>query len=150
MTDLSASRVASRWLQRQAEITVEFFREKGFAVLHGQGSLQEVARALGQSVVKRVPGPGSVPKLRGAVRAFSFHWSNAQAAWSVISVREFPWGIDGAEFILFVGQDTQSPLGKVWTLPEMQHVAKMLPNHPGYADSAERVIRAGRTWEEGR
>ena len=81
--------------------------------------------------------PSSVPKLRGATGAFSFHWSNAQDKWDVIRVREFPWNTDGAEFVLFVGPESLSPLGKVWTLTEMEYVAKGLTRHPGSGAGGE-------------
>jgi len=106
---------------------------QGFAFLTEGGDIDEIARALNTKLLLHLPPSGKVAKARGAAKAFSFHWSNAQKAWDVISVRSFPWGIDGAEFILFVGRNAVSPTGKLWALPEMRYVAKKLRNHPGYA-----------------
>ena len=133
-------KVAARWEQRKAGtegVVADYVREHGYVTLHGTGSIHDVTVALAQSVIRRLPGPKAVPKIRGALKAFSFHWSNAQRSWDVIGVREFPWDIDGAEFIVFVGADALSPLGKVWTLTEMKYVAKALPDHPGFANSPE-------------
>lgn len=108
---------------------------KGYAMLQSGGTIKTLTDALNMHMVRRVPPPGQVPRVRGAAKAFSFHWSNAQAKWSVITAPsgDFPWGIDGAEFILFVAKTAVSPLGKVWTLPEMKYVAQGLQEHPGYA-----------------
>lgn len=135
-------KVVHRWIHKKADtvvggVVVEYFREHGYVTLHGTGSIREVTAALAQSVLRRMPGPKAVPKVKGFLKAFSFHWSNAQRAWSVIGVREFPWDIDGAEFVVFVGADAMSPLGKIWSLVEMQYVAKALPEHPGFANSVE-------------
>lgn len=116
-------------------------RKGWFAIVRG-GDVRELIQALNETVVRRVPPPGEVPKIRGAIRAFSFHWSNGQGKWDVITVREFPHGIDGAEFVVFVGRHGLSPLGKPWTLGHMKEVAQRLNKHPGYAsspDSARRV-----------
>jgi hypothetical protein len=111
---------------------------KGYALLLEGGDIDELARALSAGMVRNIPSPMSVSKLRGAVKAFSFHWSNGQAAWDVISVtRDLPWGLDGAEFVLFIGRNALSPVGKLWTLSEMRYVAKKLVDHPGYAGSME-------------
>lgn len=110
---------------------------KGYAFIQGGGNLQDIALALNTQIIRRMPPALRVPRPRGAVKAFSFHWSNAQAAWHVMIIKEFPWPIDGAEFIVFVGPLALSPLGKVWTLTEMQYVAKRLRPHPGYAGSFE-------------
>jgi len=110
---------------------------KGYAFLTEGGDIDELARTLTAGMVKHVPSPMQVGKLRGATKAFSFHWSNAQGAWSVITLRDFPWGLDGAEFILFAGAKATSPVGKSWSLAEMKYVAKKLAPHPGYAGSME-------------
>lgn len=106
---------------------------KGYVFLTEGGDIDELARALNAGIIRRPPSPMRVAKVKGAVKAFSFHWSNAQAAWDVIPIRDFPWGLDGAEFILFVGRKAVSPTGKLWSLTEMRYVAKKLANHPGYA-----------------
>jgi hypothetical protein len=136
-------RVATRWHARQANgVTADYNYAHGYATLHGDGDIQDVIDALKQSVMRRIPAPNNVPKIRGALKAFSFHWSNAQNAWDVIAVRDFPWGIDGAEFILFVGSDALSPLGKVWTLTEMKYVAKGLPRHPNAPSATSWGLRS--------
>lgn len=114
---------------------------KGFAFLTEGGDIAELTRALNAGMVRRPPPPMKVAKARGAAKAFSFHWSNAQAEWDVISAREFPWPLDGAEFILFVGRKAVSPTGKLWSLTEMRYVAKKLANHPGFAFSVRGSLR---------
>ena len=147
----------SRRLAAAAE-PVEYDAEarKGWFFLHSGGDIGALTHALDQEMVRRVPPPQQVAKARGAHKAFSFHWSNAQAKWDVIMVREFPWGIDGAEFIVFTGKKALSPVGKTWSLAEMRYVAKGLNKHPGYAQSPESARRAkhmpdvndpGRKWE---
>lgn len=133
-------RIAARWLGRlatQEGMPIEYHPRAGYVLLRGSGSIREVAQALGRYLARQVPEPVNVSRVRGFPKAFSFHWSNAQRAWDVIPVREFPWALDGAEVIVFVGPDALSPLGKLWTLPEMRYVAKLLPDHPGYARSVE-------------
>lgn len=110
---------------------------RGYAFLTEGGEIEELARALSAGIVRHMPGPMSVNKVRGAVKAFSFHWSNAQRAWDVVAWRDFPWSLDGAEFILFLGRNALSPLGKPWSLAEMRYVAKKLAQHPGFASSME-------------
>lgn len=80
--------------------------------------------------------PAVVAKPRG-YRGFSFHWSNAQRAWDVISANDPSWQTDGAEFLVYFAKDALSPLGKPWSLKEMEYVAKTLPDHPGFANSME-------------
>jgi hypothetical protein len=131
-------RVAARYLRRCATETLTYDRNHGFVVLRdSQDDIQGLAHRLNQTVVRNPPDPGSTPWLRGAVKAYSFHWSNAQAAWDVITARQFPWSLDGAEFILFVGSGAVSLLGKPWGLSEMKYVARALDHHPGYAGSME-------------
>jgi len=110
---------------------------KGYAFLLEGGTIDGVAHGLGAGIVKHVPSPMVVPKVRGAGKAFSFHWSNASAAWDVIVWKDFPAHLDGAEFILFTGRTALSPLDKPWSLAEMRYVATRLPPHPGYASSYE-------------
>jgi len=114
---------------------------KGYAFLAEGGDIDELSRALNAGMIRHMPSPGNVPKVKGAVKAFSFHWSNAQAEWDVISIRDFPWGIDGAEFVLFVGRKAVSPTGRPWSLTEMRYVAKKLVNHPGFAFSVRGSLR---------
>ncbi len=129
---------------------------KGWFVIEAGGDIASVTQALNAQMVRRVPPPQQVVKVRGTHKAFSFHWSNAQAQWDVIMVREFPWGIDGAEFFVFTTKAAKSPLGKTWSLAEMRYVAKGLNKHPGYAQSPESARRAefmpdvndpNRSWE---
>lgn len=96
---------------------------------------KEIARHLRALVT-----PTTVTKPRGT-RGFSFHWSNAQASWDVVSWNDASWHTDGAEFLVYFTKDALSPLGKPWSLKEMQYVAKMLPEHPGYAFSMEGAAR---------
>lgn len=94
--------------------------------------------------------PATVTKPRGT-RGFSFHWSNAQAAWDVVPWADPSWHTDGAEFLVYFTNDALSPVGKKWTLKEMEYVAKMLPPHPGYAHSFEGMThRVARRFFEGR
>ena len=118
---------------------------KGWAMLQSGGSIKTLTDALNMHMVRRVPPPGEVPKVTGAVKAFSFHWSNAQAKWDAIAIRDFPWSIDGAEFILFLGKNAVSPVGKSWSLSEMRYIAQGLNHHPGFA-SAVRAAATADKW----
>lgn len=69
---------------------------RGFAFLTEGGDIDELARALTAGIIRHMPAPMTVNKVRGAVKAFSFHWSNAQAAWDVVAWKDFPWGLDWA------------------------------------------------------
>lgn len=111
----------------------------GLALINEGGNIADLVRELNAQMVRRMPRPQQVQRLRGAAKAFSFHWSNGQAAWDVIALKgsDMPWGLDGAEFVVFVGAKAFSPVGKLWTLTEMQYVAKQLNPHPGYASSFE-------------
>lgn len=109
--------------------------QRGYAFLQSGGDIDELARALTTGMVRHVPSPMDVPRIKGAVKAFSFHWSNAQARWDVVIWKDFPWGLDGAEFILFIGKDALSPLDQLWSLAEMKYVAKKLGQHPGFGFS---------------
>jgi hypothetical protein len=97
--------------------------------------VREIAKHLRYLVV-----PTTVTKPRGT-RGFSFHWSNAQAAWDVVTWNDSSWHTDGAEFLVYFTKDALSPLGRPWSLKEMQYVAKMLPAHPGYSQSYESALR---------
>lgn len=119
---------------RPEPIDLQVQPNKGYALLIGGGAVRDLTAYLNKTMVRHVPSPQKVGKVRGALKAFSFHWSNAQNAWDVISVsRDLPWGLDGAEFILFIGPKALSPVGKLWTLAEMRYVAKGLNPHPGAA-----------------
>ena len=126
MGDVMESKTASA-----APLEMYVNTRKGYALIHGGGNIREITEEINRTMTRNVPNPQQVGKVRGAKKAFSFHWSNAQNKWDVISVRDFPWGIDGAEFIVFVGKDAKSPVDKPWTLSEMRYVAKGLMNHPG-------------------
>lgn len=78
-----------------------------------------------------------VQKPKGA-RGFSFHWSNAQSVWDVIPANDPTWGLDGAEFLLYFLPGALSPVGKPWSLKEMEYIAHELPAHPG----SDRGVRA--------
>jgi hypothetical protein len=79
--------------------------------------------------------PVTVQKPKG-MRGYSFHWSNAQAAWSVIGANDPTWMTDGAEFLVYFAPSL-SPSGRPWTIKDMQLAAKLLPMHPGYVNSVE-------------
>ena len=104
----------------------------------GTGDPREMARVLGGHF-RGLLRPMTVQKPKGT-RGFSFHWSNAQAKWDVITANDPTWGLDGAEFLVYFRPDALSPLGKPWSLKEMQYVASNLPVHPG----AEFAMRAAR------
>lgn len=119
--------------------------QHGYAFLKDGGDIDELARALSAGMVRHVPSPMDVSKVRGAVKAFSFHWSNAQAKWDVVVWKDFPWHLDGAEFVLFIGKDAMSPLDQLWSLAEMKYVAKKLGQHPGFGFSV-RATALSQKW----
>ena len=134
---MSHSRTASA-----TPLEMEVNTRKGYALIRGGGNIREITEALNKTMVRNVPPPQNVSKIPGARKAFSFHWSNAQNKWDVISVaKSLPWGLDGAEFVVFVGKDAFSPVDKLWTLSEMRYVAHGLMAHPGssFAVRAARV-----------
>jgi len=98
---------------------------------------RELAKHLRHLVV-----PAIVSKPKGS-RGFSFHWSNAQRAWDVVPWNDPTWHTDGAEFLMYFVKGSLSPLGKPWSLKEMEYIAKMLPEHPGFAQSFEASRVAG-------
>ncbi len=125
-------KMAGWWVGANADpLKVSGKPRDGWIRIDAGGDIQELTTALNKYMVAVVPSPQQVDKVTGAVKAFSFHWSNAQNKWDVISAKGFPWGIDGAEFIVFVGKNALSPLGKPWGLAEMSYVAKSLHRHPG-------------------
>jgi hypothetical protein len=132
-------RVASRHLVKLADqedgldIVTSPLRGSAFLQYSRITPLMDVARELNTWFIQKLRGyDGPVMKPKGAVRAFSFQWSNAQQAWDVILVRpgEFPRTQDLAEFTLFLGPEALSPLGKLWSLVEMKYVAKALKPLP--------------------
>jgi hypothetical protein len=103
-----------------------------------EGDIPSIAALLGKHLTTLVRGTHATkPK---ATRGFSFHWSNAQAKWDVIAANDPTWGLDGAEFLVYMKAGALSPLGKPWTLKEMQYVAQRLPPHPGFS----RAVMASR------
>lgn len=106
-----------------------------------EGEIPAMAAILGRNLSTLVRGT-QVTKPKGT-RGFSFHWSNAQAKWDVIAANDPTWGLDGAEFLVYFKAGVMSPLGKPWTLKEMQYVAQRLPPHPGFSRAvlASRVVR---------
>lgn len=114
-------------------------RDDGSGVVLDNADIRSLTVALAQHL-RALVIPTSVTKPRGT-RGFSFHWSNAQASWDVVAWNDPSWRTDGAEFLVYFTKDALSPLGKPWSLKEMQYVAKMLPEHPGYASSMESSSR---------
>jgi hypothetical protein len=142
------ARVALQYLDKQALEApagdTDLYSEPvhGWAMVEDSSaaSTTELAREISHNMVLRLHGtPAVVHWQKGAVRAFSFHWSNGSAAWSVIRLpkAEFPMSQDGADFILFLSPTALSPLGSLWTIIEMKYVAKALRQHPGFAGSPE-------------
>ena len=127
------------------DLKLDIDRQRGSCTLKGTGTVVEVARDLTRYFLRHLSGVGtrSVPKPVGKMKGFSFHWSNAQAAWDVITATSADLSmVDGADFILFCPLTTLSPLGRPWSLTEMKYVAKALGNHPGYGSSME----GGQRW----
>jgi hypothetical protein len=104
------------------------------------GTLPALAKVLAQHF-RGLLRPVTVKKPRG-MRGYSFHWSNAQAAWSVIGANDPAWGTDGAEFLVYFNPGLMSLAKRLWTIKDMQTLATILPPHPGYAGSVE-------GWERG-
>ena len=126
------------------ELSLNFYR--GFVLVStpdespsgiiAEGTIRGLAREFSRHY-RGLLHPGSVSRPKGVKRGFSFHWSNAQAAWDVIVLSDQTTGLDGAEFLVYFRPDALSPVGKPWSLKEMQYVASILPPHPGYAFSME-------------
>ena len=114
---------------------------EGTCDMEVDGEINAIATRLGRQLPVLVRG-SHVTKPK-ATRGFSFHWSNAQAKWDVISANDPTWNLDGAEFVVYFKVGVLSPLGKPWTLKEMQYVAQRLPPHPGFSRAvmASRVVR---------
>lgn len=110
---------------------------KGYSFLTDGGDIDELAHELNRVMIPHIPQPMDVPRVRGAVKAFWFSWSNGQAAWDAVAWKDFPWHLDGAGFFVFIGKNALSPLKKLWSATEMNYVARKLTNHPGYGSSPE-------------
>lgn len=107
-------------------------------VLLGTAELNQIAPMINRVLPHISLEPTSVPKPKLPVKAYHFHWSNAQAAWDVIPVREYPVMTDGAEFVLFMPKGVLNPVYEApWSLRDMVVVARQLDPHPGYSRSAE-------------
>lgn len=99
------------------------------------GDLHSLAKVLARHF-QGLLRPVTVRKPRG-MRGYSFHWSNAQATWDVIGANDPTWMTDGAEFLVYFSPGMMGLAQRLWTIKDMQNMAKMLPPHPGYASSVE-------------
>jgi hypothetical protein len=100
-------------------------------VLRGVADLNEIAPMINRVLPRISLEPTSIPKPKSAGKAYHFHWSNAQAKWDVIPVREYPTSTDGSEFVLFIPKGVMNPVYEgPWTLRDMQVVARKLYPHP--------------------
>lgn len=117
----------------QGDLVLDIDKRFGTATVSGTGSVRELAKLLSRHIVHLTgAGARAVPRPRGKLKAFSFHWSNAQSEWDVIlATTDMLPHTDGSEFILFCPLTSLSPLGKPWSLVEMRYVAKYLAGHPG-------------------
>lgn len=107
-------------------------------VLRGTAELNQIAPMINRVLPHISLEPTSVPKPKLPGKAYHFHWSNAQAAWGVIPVREYPVMTDGAEFVLFMPKGVLNPVYEApWSLRDMAVVARQLGPHPGYSRSYE-------------
>ena len=107
-------------------------------VLRGIADLNQIAPMINRVLPRISLEPASIPKPKTAGKAYNFHWSNAQAAWDVIPVRDYPTTTDGSEFVLFIPKGVHNPVYEgPWTLRDMQVVARNLNPHPGYYGSME-------------
>ena len=107
-------------------------------VLRGVADLNQIAPMINRVLPRISLEPASIPKPKTAGKAYNFHWSNAQAAWDVIPVRDYPTTTDGSEFVLFIPKGVHNPVYEgPWTLRDMQVVARNLNPHPGYYGSMD-------------
>lgn len=120
--------------------------QSGSCDMEVEGEINTIAARLGRQLLVLVRA-SHVTKPK-ATRGFSFHWSNAQAKWDVIAANDPTWSLDGAEFLVYFRAGALSPLGRPWTLKEMQYVAQRLPQHPGFS-SAVMASRVARRFLEG-
>ena len=131
----SARRVARRFVRLASE-GVEPPRilrtpHPASLVLRGVADLNEIAPLINRVLPRISLEPTSIPKPKSAGKAYHFHWSNAQAKWDVIPVREYPTSTDGSEFVLFIPKEVMNPVYEgPWTLRDMQVVARKLYPHP--------------------
>lgn len=107
-------------------------------VLRGVADLNQIAPMINRVLPRISLEPANIPKPKTVGKAYNFHWSNAQAAWDVIPVRDYPTTTDGSEFVLFIPKGVHNPVYEgPWTLRDMQVVARNLNPHPGYYGSME-------------
>lgn len=127
--------------KKASEATMTFNPQQNAMRLMAPGDTIETLVLRMNKGIQRMNEYGAkvVTKPAGAAKAFNFAWSNAQGAWHVMALRDFPYHQDANEFTLFIGREALSPLGKPWSLTEMQYVAKRLNRHP--LDSRESMVR---------
>jgi hypothetical protein len=100
-------------------------------VLRGVADLNQIAPMINRVLPRISLEPANIPKPKTTGKAYNFHWSNAQAKWDVIPVREYPTSTDGSEFVLFIPKGVMNPVYEgPWTLRDMQVVARKLYPHP--------------------
>lgn len=138
----SARRVASRFVRLASDMAEppQILRTPHSAtlVLRGVADLNQIAPMINRVLPRISLEPASIPKPKTAGKAYNFHWSNAQAAWDVIPVRDYPTTTDGSEFVLFIPKGVHNPVYEgPWTLRDMQVVARNLNPHPAYSYSME-------------
>lgn len=138
----SARRVASRFVRIASDVAEppQILRTPHPAtlVLRGVADLNQIAPMINRVLPRISLEPASIPKPKTAGKAYNFHWSNAQAAWDVIPVRDYPTTTDGSEFVLFIPKGVHNPVYEgPWTLRDMQVVARNLNPHPAYSYSME-------------
>ncbi len=118
-------------------------QQQAFRLVAGGDTVETLTEKLGKALTGRMSyGVKTVMKAPGTVKAFNFSWSNGQARWHVMPLRDFPYEQDGSEFTLLIGKDALSPLGRPWSLIEMQYVAKHLRAHPLFDNAADFRRRA--------
>lgn len=106
---------------------------KGYILVKSGGGIKLLTRLVNKAMGRILSlGGMTVRRPQGSNRGFSFHWSNAQAKWDVISANDSEWMVDGAEVLVYFDKGSVSPVGKPWTLAEMRYVAAALDKHPGF------------------
>lgn len=138
----SARRVAGRFVRLASDVAEppQILRAAHPAtlVLRGVADLNQIAPMINRVLPRISLEPASIPKPKTVGKAYNFHWSNAQAAWDVIPVRDYPTTTDGSEFVLFIPKGVHNPVYEgPWTLRDMQVVARNLNPHPAYSYSME-------------
>jgi len=107
-------------------------------ILRGVAELNQIAPMINRVLPRISLEPASIPKPKEPGKAYHFHWSNAQEAWDVIPVREYPASTDGSEFVLFIPKGVMNPVYEApWSLRDMQVVARKLSPHPAFSNSLE-------------